>query len=85
MNLGNRNSQPLWDGDYNSLYQHRPMKNTAIESALPPNIESQLTELEIRHKRHQNRMEEQRLRKVDGPARHRARHFARSVIPITLV
>lgn len=52
---------------------------------LPPSIERQLSELEQRHKRHQKKMEDQRLRKVDGPARHRARHFERSVIPITLI
>jgi len=60
------------------------MKNTDT-SQLPPSIEAQLTDLELRHKRHQQRMEDQRLRKVDGPARHRARHFARSIPPITLV
>lgn len=60
------------------------MKNTDT-SQLPPSIEAQLSDLEARHKRHRELMEEQRLRKVDGPARHRARHFARSVIPITLV
>lgn len=53
--------------------------------SLPANIESQLSELELKHKVHQLKMEEQRLRKVDGKARHRARHFERSVIPITLV
>lgn len=52
---------------------------------LPPAIEQQLEDLVSRHKRHQEKMECQRLRKIDGPARHRARHFERSVIPITLV
>lgn len=60
------------------------MKNTDT-SQLPPSIERQLSELEIRHKLHQEKMEEQRIRKVDRPARHRARHFERSTPPIVLV
>lgn len=60
------------------------MKNTDT-SSLPAPIEQQLSELEARHKRHQEKMEEQRLRKVDAKANHRSRKFQNSVIPITLV
>lgn len=60
------------------------MKNTDT-SQLPQNIERQLSELELKHKSHQLKMEDQRLRKVDGEARHRARNFERSIPPICLV
>jgi hypothetical protein len=52
---------------------------------LPANIEAQLSDLEARHKRHQALMEEQRIRKVDRRAAHRARHFERSIPPNTLI
>lgn len=52
---------------------------------LPPAIEQQLEDLVSRHKRHQEKMEYQRVRKIDRRTEHRNRHFIRSVPPNTLV
>jgi hypothetical protein len=60
------------------------MKNTDT-SQLPKNIERQLSELELRHKRHKQMLDEHHDRKHDRRVAHRARHFTRSVPPICLV
>lgn len=52
---------------------------------LPPNIEDQLTELELRHKRHQIKMEEQTDLKYIRKHRHRGGWHKMKVIPIQLV
>lgn len=49
------------------------------------NIERELTELEKRHKRHQQMLDAHHEAKHERRARHRARHFERSVIPILYV
>ncbi len=53
--------------------------------SLPPAIESQLSELEARHKRHSAMLCSHHEAKHDRREKHRSRNFARSIIPITLV
>jgi hypothetical protein len=60
------------------------MKNTDT-SQLPSSIETQLSELEARHKAHQAKMEEQRRRKITRREAHYARRFINSTPPIVLV
>lgn len=52
---------------------------------LPASIESQLSDLESRHKRHQRKMEAQHEAKHEARARHRAGWHKRKTIPIQLV
>ena len=65
-------------------HQHSPMKNTDT-SQLPPTIERQLSDLEARHKAHQEMLQEHHDRKHDRRDNHRARKFRRSVPPILLL
>ena len=53
--------------------------------SLPPDLESQLSELEKRHKRHQQKMEEQRDAPFVRREKHLARKFSRSIPPNTLI
>jgi hypothetical protein len=64
------------------LYTATKPMNT---DTLPRNIAKDLSELELKHKLHQMKMEEQREEKHNRRARHRARHFSRSIPPNTLV
>lgn len=52
---------------------------------LPANIESKLSELEMKHKFHQSMLQAHHEEKHNRRERHRARHFSRKPIPITLV
>lgn len=49
------------------------------------NIETQLSELETRHRRHQALMEAQRLRKITARERHRQGWHKRKHPPICLI
>ena len=52
---------------------------------LPPDLESQLSDLEKRHKAHQQMLDGHHEMKHDRRERHRARKFQRSIPPNTLV
>lgn len=52
---------------------------------LPAPIEKQLQDLESRHKAHQRMLYSHHEEKHDRRERHRARRFARKIIPINLV
>lgn len=60
------------------------MKNTDT-SQLPPSIEKQLSDLELRHKHHKAMLDGHHERKHQRRENHRARHFQRSTPPNTLV
>jgi hypothetical protein len=54
-------------------------------SILPAPIEKQLADLETRHKRHQRMLFEHHEAKHDRREQHRARKFARSIPPNTIL
>ena len=51
---------------------------------LPANIERQLSDLELRHKRHQQMLDDHHERKHIARENHRARRYTHKPIPITL-
>lgn len=54
------------------------------ETPLPANIERQLSELQLKHKLHQIKMEEQRLARITARERHRDGKHKRRFAPIHL-
>lgn len=67
------------------LYSNTKPTTTMETDTLPPPIAKQLADLELRHKRHQHMLYEHHEAKHDRREKHRARHFARSIPPNTLV
>ena len=53
-------------------------------ATLPANIESQLSNLELCHARHQQMLDDHHERKHIARENHRARRFTHKPIPITL-
>ena len=56
-----------------------------IDTPLPPSIERQLSELEARHKAHQDMLEDHRERKYQRRERHRLHWHRMKFPPITLI